>query len=197
MAFKEEYAARLAEAEKAKTESENAKVWLQFITKYRDQVSGCEANYQMAKNLVNDANMPFTVENLETLFKDPSFRRSLALTNAKDEREKLISDIDSLYTGGTQEARAAELRKLQYSDNDGLRARAQSLREKKELQQKNPQELRTIIKEGRPSVPEKPPLPDEYTRRHLLKLEPEHLRAIIRQFGLDAVNRRLAGQPNF
>jgi hypothetical protein len=193
MSFKTDYEQRKAEAEQARSEAENSKTWLIFLTRHADEIISCEANYLMAQRMLNDANTPFTVENLELFLGDPSFRKGLGLTNADSEREKLVAEISGLLTG-SPEAIAGEISKLKYLDNAALRAKVQAIRDKKEMQQKSPQELRQIIQAGRPVPEEIQNLPPEMTRKYLLSLSPQDLRATLRKFGQNAVNRRLANQ---
>lgn len=191
--YRSDHDALQARVEQVQQETMAAKNWLDFIQRHPEVRLGGMANQSIFKAyFASDYPANFTLDALEEAYQNPALRKQLALddSNGTGERAKLISELQSLLIGSDQ-FKANELAATKYVTNEQLGEKVTALRSKREMQLKSPAELRTIIKDNRPS-PKQVELPAHMTRAFLLNLtEQGAFKKVVERYGAAAVTRRL------
>jgi hypothetical protein len=174
---------RDALAERVRREQQSAldeRALYQLFAKHRE-LANVEANRQILLNYFNSD--PMDLVSLEEAILNPALSKQLAYTTPQEDRAASLATIERI-TGSIPVT-------AQYQSNEELAAKAEELTRRRELSKKPVQELRQIIREGKPA-PEQVELPAEMTREHLLALsKPGEFKRVCERYGVSAVTRRL------
>lgn len=174
-----------AEQEVAEREAAEAKDFLTFF-RGRPELA-TDANMGLIKSFIGaPATLATIREAVEFLGDKLGIKRDKQiLEEAEHDRATLLETLKKL-TGNIPQT-------IKYQTTEEIRANVEEIQRRKELEMKSPEELRQIIKDGKPA-PALPPIPSEMTRHYLINLPAVELRRAVDKYGRDAVNARLVNQ---
>lgn len=196
MGFKEDYESKQQEVETAVQSAKDAQSWFQFLAAHREIVN-CEANFQMAKEMVESVSRIFDLANLEACWEDLSFRRSLGLQTLEEDRSSALAELQAALQarGGGQFTVESEFRRYSLDSTltpEAIRALAASIVGRTAMSKLSTSEVRRIANQRSPE-PAASTLGPEWTRKAILKLSVSELKDLNRRFTHEQVNSRIAG----
>jgi hypothetical protein len=192
--YVEKLAARAAVIEEMQRSARECDIFYKICREF--SVLPCDANFgrfiELAQEHQTELTYAMAVEGMRNHF----FVSTLASMSAADQRMKEIDIIIQLLA----KARSTfdlntERKRLGYLTLAEVRARRQEIECKQELSVLSTDEVRQVVRDGKPSYSQQfPTLPPEMTSSVLKRMPAAQLRDAQKQYGNENINARLRGE---